>query len=118
MFAVKALPVAALLVAGVALAPAASADQYDFVLELDNNGVVYTDIMAIMEAGKQVCRAGRAIPDPVTAVRTMGSQLAAAGVRSQAELGIAIPAAANSMCPDIWPVIRKAIDTSKQEGGA
>lgn len=34
----------------------AHADQYDFVVYLDNNGVYYSSVSGVIDAGKMTCR--------------------------------------------------------------
>ena len=80
-------------------APQAHADQYDFVSVLDNNGIFYSSISDMIDIGKAVC----------TSVRRTGGLAGAAnglqmaGYTSDLEKGTIVSAAANTMCPDIWP---------------
>jgi len=76
------------------------ADQYDFVVYLDNNGVYYSSVSGVIDAGKMTCRI----------LRSGGGVPAAMGFLGRAgyeryEAATIIVAAADDMCPDTQPVI-------------
>lgn len=91
--------------AAVVLAPPASADKFDFINELDNQGITYDSISDMIDTGKAICHAIRD-GDSLGAVN---SALARKGWYSSQERGIIIVAAANHMCPDIWPALRAQV---------
>lgn len=87
------------LMALVGAAPA-HADQYDFVVYLDNNGVYYSSVSGVIDAGKITCRI----------LRSGGGVPGAMGFLGRAgygryEAATIIVAAVDDMCPDAQPVI-------------
>jgi hypothetical protein len=93
---------AAAVAAATGLAAPANADQYDFISALDDAGVTYVNgsISDMMDLGKGVCHALRSGTPPGTVSARLG-QIGYAGF----EQGTIMGAAANGMCPDIWPVL-------------
>lgn len=88
------------LIGLIAAAPA-HADQYDFVADLDNNGVFYASITDVIDQGKLACRlmrSGAGVPAALNFV--------ARGGYSDYETGIIVAAASLNMCPDTQPVVR------------
>lgn len=85
---------------GLMGAAPAHADQYDFVVYLDNNGVYYSSVSGVIDAGKMTCRilrSGGGVPG------AMGF-LARAGYERY-EAATIIVAAVDDMCPDTQPVV-------------
>lgn len=103
-----AIAAAVAIAAGLGLATPADADQYDYVSELDNNGIYYSSISEVIDLGKQVCTVGRTAPTDILQV-AMGTLLRRAGYTSSNEGNIIVSAAATNMCPDIYPRIREAV---------
>lgn len=99
--------VALLILAAVALniAPQAKADQYDFINVLDNNGVVYRDILSMMALGKETCYNLRTN----TEIDVMANYLIGEQRFAEFEAGIIIIAAAHTMCPDTEWRIQAAV---------
>jgi hypothetical protein len=91
---------AAAISAAIGLAAPANADQYDFISAVDNAGVTYVNgsISDMMDLGKGVCHALRIGTSPGLVSARLG-QMGYAGY----EQGTIMGAAANGMCPDIWP---------------
>ena len=88
------------LIGLIAAAPA-DADQYDFVADLDRNGVFYSSILDVIDQGKLACRlmrSGAGVPAALNFV--------ARGGYSDYETGIIVAAASLNMCPDTQPVVR------------
>lgn len=76
-------------------APAAHADELDYTIALDNNGVYYENINDVIDLGKKVCgQLRRGNP-----VATVQQSLATAGYPG-VEGAIVIRAATANMCPD------------------
>jgi hypothetical protein len=93
------LPAAA--AALVLCAPAANADQYDFINRLDASGVSYTGYMSDMiDLGKVVCHELR-MQTPVPAIV---GYLKSRNFPDH-DAGTIVGAAAATMCPDTWPFI-------------
>lgn len=85
---------------GITAAPA-SADEYDFLDAVDAKGVYYDNTSDMIEAGKLVCHGMRAhMYGPV-----ISAQLESYGDWTSQEKSIIFMAAANTMCPDVWPWI-------------
>ncbi len=87
------------------LAPPASADQYDFISALDNQGVSYNNILDMIDIGKAICHSIR----NGNALGSVNDALASNGWYSAQERGIIVVAAANTMCPDIWPALNAQV---------
>lgn len=90
-----------LALVGLFSAAPAHADQYDFVADLDNNGVYYASITDVIDQGKLVCRlmrSGAGVPVALNFV--------ARGGYPDYETGIIVAAASFNMCPDTQPVVR------------
>jgi hypothetical protein len=112
-------PLALLMsLAALALAAPAQADQYDFISDLDNNGVYYSDVTDVIDLGKQLCKVGRSAPTSEALLAGMGTMLRRSGFTSPAEIEIVVSSAANNMCPDIWPQVRAAAQQGQGEGAA
>lgn len=103
---VIAATVAGVLSVGLAGAPIAKADQYEYVADLDNNGVYYTSMGGVIDLGKQLCRLARSAPTNHEMAVGMSSALKSNGITSNAETEIVISAAVEFMCPDTWPRIK------------
>jgi hypothetical protein len=71
-------------------APGTHADDLDFVMQLDDNGVYYDSISDIIDTGKLVCRS----------LRSGGNGLTAVSGYNAAEARIIVQAARTNMCPD------------------
>jgi hypothetical protein len=85
----------------ISVAAPASADELDFISALDKNGIYYANINDMIDVGKQACHGMRAhLSGPVVAAR-----VSSAGGYTQQESAIILTAAANYMCPDVWPYI-------------
>lgn len=85
---------------GLLTSAPAHADQYDFVVYLDNNGVYYSSVSGVIDAGKMTCRI----------LRSGGGVAGAMGFLGRAgyeryEAATIIVAAVDDMCPDTQPVI-------------
>jgi hypothetical protein len=79
----------------------AHADQYSYVSELDNNGVFYTDILAVINTGKATCqhlRLGKSVPAVLAGIGSLGY--------APFERAVILAAAVNEMCPDQLGVVR------------
>lgn len=101
---VSARTVTAILVpvAAVAVAAPAHADQFDFVADLDQNGIYYSSISDVIDLGKQLCSVGRSAPlDGQTMMPRMISLLISKGYKSSQEGMIIVEAAGQNMCPDM-----------------
>jgi hypothetical protein len=98
----KLLVISALTAAAAAgLAVPARADEYDFISALDKNGIYYSNINDMIDVGKLACHSIRAhMPGPAVA-----AQIRSEGGYTQQEAIIIMEAAANYMCPDVWPWI-------------
>lgn len=96
------LVISALTVAAaVEFATPASADDLDFISDLDKNGIYYANINDMINVGKLACHDMRShMNGPVIA-----NQVSNAGGWTQQETIIIMTAAANHMCPDVWPWI-------------
>ena len=79
----------------VALSGPARADEYDFISQLDSQGVYYESIIDMIDIGKELCHDLRvgATP-PVVLGKLQNSGFAAA------ESAIVLMAAVDNMCPD------------------
>lgn len=103
--------VAAVACSGIAASPA-HADEYDFISAVDGSGIYYANILDMIDAGKVACHGMRA--------RTYGpalaSQLNSFGTWTAHEKTIIMTAAANTMCPDVWPWI-KSLSTPPPPSG-
>ncbi|MDQ2636766.1 MAG: DUF732 domain-containing protein [Actinomycetota bacterium] len=91
---------AILLASGLVAAPV-RADQYDFISDLDSNGVYYRDIVGMMELGKKTCynlRTG-------TPLGGILSYLVQREGFAGYEASTIVSAAATNMCPDTIPFI-------------
>jgi hypothetical protein len=95
------LVAATLAITATSFAAPASADEYDFISALDKNGIYYASISNMIDVGKEACHAMRShVAGPVIA----GGVSRAGGYTLQ-ETNIIMTAAANDMCPDVWPWI-------------
>jgi hypothetical protein len=97
-----ALTAAALGFVAIAMSTPANADQFDFVSDLDSDGISYPNgsISNMIDLGKAVCHDLRAGTAPNMVVGKLGN----VGY-SGYEAGTIMGAAANAMCPDTWPVL-------------
>ncbi len=87
-------------VTGLMSAAPAHADQYDFVVYLDNNGVYYSSVSGVIDAGKMTCRilrSGGGVPGAMGFLGRTGYE--------RYEAATIIVAAVDDMCPDAQPVI-------------
>jgi uncharacterized protein DUF732 len=100
--------------ADTTLATPASADQYDFISALDNQGVSYDNILDMIDIGKAICHTIR----NGGALSSVNSALASSGWYSSNERGIIIASAANGMCPDIWPALRAQVQPPPSQAPA
>ena len=91
--------IGAVAVAASALlaAPLAHADQYDFIADLDAQGVPYSNITRMIEIGKAVCHDLRAGTHPVTEKENLVQTF---GVTNM-EAAITVASAIVHMCPDV-----------------
>ena len=93
------------VVASLALAAPARADQYEYVSVLDNEGVYYSSISDVIDQGKMACRllrGGAGVPAALNSVT--------GGGYAPYESAIIVTAAARNMCPDVMPVIEAFIN--------
>jgi hypothetical protein len=95
----------AVTAAPVLSSPAARADEFDFISALDNQGVTYNNILGMINVGKGICHT---IRDGGT-LASVDADLASRGWESATERGIIVIAAANHMCPDIWPALNAQV---------
>lgn len=96
LLAAVAAPIAALFAA----APS-HADQYDYVSQLDNAGVYYSNILDVIDTGKADCSYLRRGVDPgvlMTGLQRLGY--------APVEAGQILVSAAVNMCPDTLPALR------------
>lgn len=91
----------ALSAAAITHAPAAKADQYDFINALDEKGVTYNNLSSMVEVGKDVCHYLRGGTSPSW---LMSTGLAPGGW-SPVERAIIIGEAVHTMCPDQVPMV-------------
>ncbi len=106
--------IAAPLVA-VAVAAPANADQYDFISEIDRNGVFYVGTMSEMiRTGKLACSTLRQASN-TSAVSLLGRWLTGDMGFSGTEAGIIVTAAAGTMCPDVIPILTAYADHLNQQ---
>ena len=87
-------------IGALAFAAPAHADQYDYVSYLDSEGVYYSSISGVIDAGKMTCRI----------LRSGGGVPAALGFLTRAgyeryESATIVVSAVDHMCPDTQPVI-------------
>lgn len=92
----------------LAAATPARADQYDFVIALDNRGVYYSSVSEVIDQGKMACRLMRSGPGIQGAVNYV-----ARGGFAPSEVGIVVYAAAANMCPDVMPAINAFVNGSR-----
>ena len=92
------------VVAALGIAAPANADQYDFISVLDNNGVYYYNISEMIDLGKAACRTVRT-GGTIGSVDSAINLLTRAGFNAVMDRAIIMTAAANTMCPDIWPAL-------------
>lgn len=103
---------AALLVAGLASAAPAQADQWDFISNLDSRGVYYTDIFEMINTGKKICATIRNNPTKSSLDALFLSLTRVEGF-APTEGAIIVTAAARHMCPDIWPAVQRWRDSGE-----
>ena len=92
----------------LAFAPPASADQYDYVSYLDNKGIYYSDILDVIDMGKQLCSVGRSAPLGQAMANGFGRIITGRGYALMTEGAIILTGAMNNMCPDILPRVEAA----------
>jgi hypothetical protein len=100
------LAVAATAIAVLAAAPA-HADQYDFISDLDSQGVYYRDITGMMELGKKTCynlRTGT----PLGGI--LGYLVQQEGF-AKYEAAMIVGSAASNMCPDTIPYLEAQLNS-------
>jgi hypothetical protein len=85
--------------AAIIHAPDATADQYDFIAQLDAQGIFYNDITGAINDGKIVCSELRG-HEPVAQIVTQAQNEAGFPGKSAAMFVID---AVNTMCPDVIP---------------
>ncbi|WP_195166481.1 DUF732 domain-containing protein [Mycobacteroides abscessus] len=95
----------------LAIATPARADQYDFVMALDNRGVYYSSVSDVIDVGKMACRMMRG----ALGVRGAVNYVARSGF-VKLEVGIVVYAAAANMCPDVMLAINAYVNGNR--GGA
>lgn len=100
------LATAAIATALFTAAPA-GADQWDFISRLDAAGVPYSDILDMIDLGKQTCHALRAGSDIDTMVDDLVQKMYFADYEAATILG----AASMSMCPDTLPRMREYVNS-------
>ncbi|WP_043984269.1 DUF732 domain-containing protein [Mycolicibacterium llatzerense] len=89
-----------MVLAGLIGSAPAHADQYDFVAYLDNNGVYYSSVSGVIDAGKMTCRvlrSGGGVPGAMGFLGRAGYE--------RYEAATIIVGAVDDMCPDTQPVI-------------
>lgn len=99
--------IAAVPAVALATAAPAQADQYDYVMLLDNEGVYYDSISDVIDAGKMTCRmmrGGNGVDSAVSYIMTGG--------HPAYEAGIVVYAASSTMCPDTLPLLQAYIGGS------
>ncbi|MDZ5087381.1 MULTISPECIES: DUF732 domain-containing protein [Mycobacteriaceae] len=94
------------MITAITAAPVAPADQYDYVIALDNQGIYYESISDIIDIGKLACSNLRS-----GTPQYAGSVATSAGY-SSSEVGIIILAATNNMCPDQIPTLRAYVQSA------
>jgi hypothetical protein len=82
----------------VALSVPARADQYEFIVQLDNVGVSYESMINMIDIGKELCHDLRSGATPPVVL----SKLQATGF-APAESAIILMSAVNNMCLDAKP---------------
>lgn len=106
----RALALISTPLAAVFLAAPADADEMNYTMVLDNNGIYYSSISDVIDMGKQLCSVGRRAPVNGSAMaQGFGAVLRSGGYTSEAEAKIILGAAADHMCPDIIPSINAAV---------
>lgn len=103
----RAAVAAAAVVTAIAAAPAANADEYDFVSDLDGKGIYYSSISTMIDIGKLTCSRLRA-----GSPQTAGAPASAAGYSGN-EVGIIVVAATNNMCPDQWSTLNAWVNAQQ-----
>ena len=109
-----AAPVFGAVTVAVVCAPGAHADQWDFISEIDNRGVYYSDISEMIDTGKLVCATVRKGSN-VAAVNAVGRYLTGDRNFSGTEAGIIVMSAAQNMCPDITPFLQAYGQSAAQQ---
>ena len=84
----------------VALSAPARADQYDFIAQLDNQGVFYESMIDMIGIGKELCHDLRFGVDPSLVL----GKLQRTGF-APTESAIVLMAAVNNMCADTKPAV-------------
>ena len=92
----------------VGQAPAAHADQWDYVSFLDNNGVSYSTVSGVIDLGKETCHHLRGGGD----YRQVMSILTGPLDYTRAEGAAIIAASVTYMCPDAESVIQQQLGNS------
>jgi len=103
--------VGAMALIGLVVATPAQADQYDFVSYLDNNGVYYSSITGVIDAGKMTCRllrSGAGVPGALGFLSRAGY--------ARYESATIVVATVDNMCPDAQPVIDAFVNKPTGEG--
>ena len=91
---------AAITAVGLAAPATAHADQYDFVLALDDQGVYYSSVTDVIDQGKMTCRILRSGAGVPAAINYL------VGEYAPFEIGVILWSASTYMCPDVAPVLR------------
>jgi len=84
----------------VLMSSPARADQYDFIMQLDNMGVSYGSIIDMIDIGKELCHDLRSGVNPSVVL----GKLQATGF-APAESAIVLMSAVNNMCIDAKQVV-------------
>jgi hypothetical protein len=110
----KLLTVPVAIAAATVLAPAAHADQYDFVNDLDAHGIYYSNMSDMIDLGKITCSQIRSgMPITVQQAQAAGASISVGGPLKNAgystnESEWITVAAVKNMCPDQWPALKAA----------
>lgn len=99
----------AAIVAAITLAVPANADQIDYVMVLDDEGVYHDSITDVIDVGKMTCRklrGGAGVPATLKYVASNGY--------APYEIGVIVESAAHNMCPDVLPVLDSFFDNQQR----
>ena len=94
---------AAPLTVAVLTAPTANADKFDFISDLDNNGVYYSSITDTIDVGKIMCKIMRVEQTPVSVGAAANYGVSQGFARW--ESATMVVSAATNMCQDALPLI-------------
>lgn len=85
---------------GLAFAPESSADQFQYLTYLDNNGVYYRSMTAAMDMGKQACSIGRSAASTEEMTNRWSTLTSSFGYVAK-EGDIIVHSAINYLCDDV-----------------